>query len=241
MVFDIEDEELFHAFHTAAIDDGLSVIFAGWLKALQLEQARCYGCKADLPDLGLERRVDDRQRTMIHHARVTKACGHGHGLIVAPIERARQALAIKNGVLHELCRNAPVGIDVREIKFAARLQQAVRGAKHSRLVGAEIDHAIGNDEVEAARREIEFIQTLKLALDEGRVRLRIAECFRMPGFVFACDGKLLRRHVDARDMAFRAHKAGQRIDIPPCPAAKVEHTQAFKLRRNGQSAAIIAR
>ena len=87
----------------------------------------------------------------------------GDGEEVAPVERARKAFAIENRIGSEVCRDAPVGIDVGEIEFAARFQQAVGLAEDFRLVGAQIDDAVGDDEVEAAGLKVQLAKLFEIA------------------------------------------------------------------------------
>ncbi len=61
----------------------------------------------------------------------------------------------------------------------------------------------------------------------------------MPGLMLTCDSQLFFGHVDTGHMAIGPDKACQRIDVAPGAAAEIEHSQAAKLRRNGQAAAVV--
>ena len=71
---------------------------------------------------------------------------------------------------------AAVGVHVAEVHLAAVLQDAVRLRQNSRLVFAEIDDAVADDDVHAACGDARGFEVFDHALGEGDVALVVAEC-----------------------------------------------------------------
>lgn len=121
---------------------------------------------------------------------------------------------------------------IREIQPAAGFEQALYAPQHRRLVRRKIDHAVGDDDIEAARREIEPVQPFYIALEEAHVVE--AEHFGVMGLVFLRDGQLFVGHIHADELVLWPHKLCQHIDIAPGPAAQIQHPAAFQQQRTNQ-------
>jgi hypothetical protein len=89
----------------------------------------------------------------------------------------------------------------------------VRGTEHRRLVGDEIDDAVGDDEVEAFESEIERFQPLYVALQEANVGTGVAEPVPMPFEMAVRDLQLLGRGIDPYHLAGFAHQLRQQIGV----------------------------
>ena len=71
--------------------------------------------------------------------------------------------------------NAPVSVHVAEVHLAAVLQDAVRLRQNSRLVFAEIDDAVADDDVHAVGSDASGFEVFNYALSECDVALVVAE------------------------------------------------------------------
>ena len=78
--------------------------------------------EGDTVELGLHRLVADAERATGDEARVEEAGGFGERQEVAPVKRARQALAMQNRIVAQVFGHAAFAVDVRKIEFAARFQ-----------------------------------------------------------------------------------------------------------------------
>ena len=82
--------------------------------------------------------------------------------------------------------NAPVSVHVAEVHLAAVLQDAVRLRQNSRLVFAEIDDAVADDDVHAACGDARGFEVFDHALGEGDVALVVAKGPSVMIFVRTC-------------------------------------------------------
>jgi len=71
--------------------------------------------------------------------------------------------------------NAPVSVHVAEVHLAAVLQGAVSLRQDNRIVFAEIDDAVADDDVHAARGDARGFEVFDHALGEGDVALVVAK------------------------------------------------------------------
>ena len=79
---------------------------------------------------------------------------------VVPVQDAAQAFAVQHRVVAHYGGHAAVGVDIREIQLAARLEQPQDSAQHHVLVRGEVDDAVGDDEVEALPLQPQGLQVL---------------------------------------------------------------------------------
>ena len=148
---------------------------------------------------------------------------------------------MQHRVVAQLCRHAAVGIDVGEIHLAAFLEQPVRGGEHGVLVGDEVDHAIGDDDIEMAFGQAEFVEPLDIALDESDIRFGIAEPFAVPVEMGIGDFELFGRRIDPGHAAALADHLREDISVLPAARAEIEDMAAIDRLRRNQPAAEIAR
>ena len=94
---------------------------------------------------------------------------------VADVQSAADALAQQRGVGARGIGEAAVGIHVREVELTSALERIERGLQHLVLGGAEVDHAVGDDEVDGAVLDARAAQVLDEALPELHVGLGILE------------------------------------------------------------------
>ena len=91
-------------------------------------------------------------------------------------------------------------------------------ADHAVLVGGEVDHAVGDDDVDARVREREFLDIALEELDVGRARL---------GGVATGQFEHLVGHVEADRAPGGADAAGGDEDVGAGSGAEVEHSFAL--------------
>ena len=92
---------------------------------------------------------------------------------------------------------APIPYDV--IAPNSNRQRAEHLGKHEVLPGAEVDHAVGDDHVDALVGEPDGPQVFHIAMVKAGVGPRVLEALGVPGGRVARQGELLLGHVDAVD------------------------------------------
>ena len=132
---------------------------------------------------------------------------------------------------------APICIDIGEIKLTPRLKQALHTFEHCGLVGGEVEHTIGDDHIEAFRFQIQVFELLDGAIQEGDIG--VAELLGMEFAVLTGNGKLFNRHVDADDGAPGPDKLGQKVGIAAGTTAQIKDAAAAELGWADQAAAVI--
>jgi hypothetical protein len=92
-----------------------------------------------------------------------------HAQEVVPVQGAAEALSVQHGIAAHGVGNVAVRVDVGEMELAALRQQPAHAPEHRVLVGAEIQHAVRDDDVESVLRPSERVETLDVAVDEADV------------------------------------------------------------------------
>src|SRR5581483_6672732 len=179
-VVPVEHEGIGLAADRALIDHRLAVVLAGGLELIELEEPVGRREEFGLTELPRHGHVVDRERIAPHEPRIEEASAFGHRQKIVPIERASETLAVEQRIGAHLLRQAPVAIDVGEVKFPARLEQIVSSAEHRRLVDREVDDAVRHDHVEALLFEPELAELLDVALHEADIWPLIAEPPHVP-------------------------------------------------------------
>mmetsp|Transcript_45287 Transcript_45287/g.142010 ORF Transcript_45287/g.142010 Transcript_45287/m.142010 type:complete len:277 (-) Transcript_45287:386-1216(-) len=160
----------------ALVDGELAVVLAlGLQHARQLEQPVGDAVEARAADDVLELRVVDDDLLLGEHARVVKAGLHGLAREVLDVHGTGDALAPEHLVGARLLREAAVGVDVAEVELAASGEHAVDLAEDARLVGGEVDDAVGDHQVEGLVLEPRLVEVLDVSLHERHVRLVVSE------------------------------------------------------------------
>ena len=154
--------------------------------------------------------------------------GEVAGVLVAG-QRAGDAADVLRQVGARGVVHAGVGDDVGDGEAAAGLEHAGGLAQHLRLVGREVDDAVGEDDVDGVGRQRD---RLDVALEPVHVldaRLRL---------VGAGEVEHLVGHVEAVGGAGGADAAGGEQDVDPAAGAEVEHGLALvQLGHGGRVAA----
>ena len=154
-----------------------------------------------------------------------------------PVKGAPQALAVKHGMAPHRLGQAPICIDIGEIKLTTRFKQALHTLQHRGLVGGEVEHTIGDDHIEAFRFQVQICELLDGAIQEGDIG--VTELLGMEFRILTGNGKLFSRHVDADDGAPGPDKLGQKVGIAARTTAQIKDAAAGELVWADQAAAVI--
>ena len=111
-----------------------------------------------------------------------------------------------------------VGDDVGDGEPAAGLEHAGGLAQDLGLVAREVDHAVGDDHVDAVARQRDLLDVAAQPLDVGDAGL---------GLVAAREVEHLVGHVQPVGQARRADAAGGQQHVDPAAGAEVEHGLAL--------------
>ena len=209
----VEDEAVGRIADAAVIDHRLTVVFAGRLQVVQLEQPIGGGVEAGIAQFGGQLGVGDGDRPVFHQTRVGKAVALGQVMEVVPVQRAAQAFAVEQLIFAQRGRQAAVGIDVGEVQLAAFLQQAIGLAQHAVLVRREVDHAVGDDHVEAGIAQAQGIEVFDIAL--AKLDIGKAELLGVVLQMGVGHRQLLDGHVHANHLALAAHQLRQQVAVTP--------------------------
>ena len=239
-VVGVEHEALRLLRNAAAVAHRLAVVLAGGLQAVDAEQPPGGGPEAQVAQARRQLRLGDRQRAILHQARIGESRIARQAQKVVPVEGAAQAFAAQHRVLRQRLRHPPVGIDVGEIELAAGAQQPPGLAQYRALVLHQVDDAVGDDEIEAARLQRQRLQVLDVPFQEGDVGAGMTEAFAVPFLVGARDRELFRSHVHPHHLALLAHQLREHITVLTRAAAQIQHPQPLQQRRDHQAAAVEA-
>lgn len=110
-------------------------------------------------------------------------------------------------MLLDVLWEAAVAVDVREVELAAGREDAVRLVEHRGLVGAQVDHAVGDDHVHRLVLDARGGEVFDVALDEAHVGCGVADGGGELVRVRARHVQLLVRHVQARHTSCGAARA----------------------------------
>ena len=229
-----------HLGHPAQVARDLAVVLLGVFRALRLDGAHRARGERREPELRLKRQVGDVDilHRGAHVAFPAVLCQHAAEVV--DVHRAAQALAAKHRVGAQLVGHAAVAEHVGEVQLAARLQHTEDFGEHLVFKRRQVDHAVGDDQVNRAVLDAELFQVL----DEARLELHVGmfepELFRLLVLVFLRNGKLLGGHVDADDAPGRPHELREHVHIAPRAAAQIDHRRAGKCRRNRRAASVEA-
>ena len=206
----------------------LAVILAFGLKhAGKLEESvgdRVEAClSADLCKLG----VGDQDLCNIKNAGVSEANVARLALKVLLVHRPCNTFAPEHLVVLHGLGKASVAVDVREVEFTSGAECVVRALEDSRLVGAEVDHAVADNDVDGLEGDARLNDLLNVSVVEFEVRLRIPKLRREVHDVLACNLNLLLRHVNALDRSVLPNQVRRKVAVATASRAKVQNVEAL--------------
>ncbi len=117
-----------------------------------------------------------------------------------------------------VCGEGVVGDDVGDADPAAGSQDAEGLGEHGGLVGGQVDHAVGDDDVDRVRGQRDGFDGALEEFDVRRAGLRR---------VGEGQGEHLVGHVQPVRLAGRADAAGREQDVDAAPGAEIEDALTF--------------
>mmetsp|Transcript_3655 Transcript_3655/g.8101 ORF Transcript_3655/g.8101 Transcript_3655/m.8101 type:complete len:301 (+) Transcript_3655:289-1191(+) len=225
------------------INHRLTVILAMGFQTIQLKQPIGRRVKLQVlvphrlhPLLNLF--IFHRNRCILHQPWILEPTPLGHILEIIPIQRPAQTLSPENLVLLQLLRNTPGRINIRKVQLSSRLQETMTRLQDRLLIRAQIDHAVGNDDVDTPILQtldvIQFLDQPQMKLDVivpellGVIRLRLPRHLQ-----------LLLRHIDSNHPSLRSDQLRGDVNVPSGPAAQVEDGHTLDFIGNAESAAVV--
>ena len=133
-VVGVEGERLLRALDRAAITHGLTIVFAGWLQAVEIEEPIGRREEGDPSKLFLQRGVIHPERTIGDKAGIAEAGRFCEFQKIALVERPAQAFAVQHGIAPQRFRNPPRSVDIGKIHLAARLHEPLDALEQRLLV-----------------------------------------------------------------------------------------------------------
>mmetsp|Transcript_19724 Transcript_19724/g.54859 ORF Transcript_19724/g.54859 Transcript_19724/m.54859 type:complete len:349 (-) Transcript_19724:167-1213(-) len=228
----------------ALVDDGLTVVLAVWL---QWELPETVGGGVELQlfaagfgDATFDLSILDGDWCVLHETRIGEANLAGHVLEVVPVEGAAEALAPQHLVLLQMHWHATVGVDIGEVELAAWLEKAQALLEDCLLIRAEVDDAVGDDDIEGLGLEVEILELLEISLLE--LDVGESELLGVVILVLARHIELFICHVDADDLALGSDQLRGDVDVAAGTAAQIEHVGAFQVVLwQAETAAVVLR
>ena len=110
--------------------------------------------------------------------------------------------------------------------------------QHGQLVGAEVDDAVGNHQIEAGGLQRQVAQAFQGSLQERDVGE--AKAFGVVIAVGLGHRQLLGGHVDPHHRAGLSHQLGKQVDVTTAAAAQIQHPGPVEQFRHHQAAAVVA-
>mmetsp|Transcript_78878 Transcript_78878/g.189338 ORF Transcript_78878/g.189338 Transcript_78878/m.189338 type:complete len:227 (-) Transcript_78878:255-935(-) len=222
---------------SALVDHRLAVVLAMAFKILKLPQAVGRREELEGSELALELPVVHSNPAIFHQPWIREAALLRKVQEVVPIQGTRDALPPQDGILTQALGYPTVGIHIAEVQLTARLQEREGLAQNALLVGAQVDHAIAHDDVEASRLQAKLAQALDVAQLE--VHIAVAENLRVVLLVLDSDVQLFLRHVHSDDPALRTHKLRCDVDVTAGTAAQVKDGKAIDVFGQAQTATVV--
>ncbi len=142
----------FESRYGSLVYHGLSIVFAVRLQAIQSKQAVGGRVKfqivmSHLVHPSLHGLVFDGDARILDESRILESAFLGQILKIIPVKGPAQALSPENFIVPERRGHAPIGIHVREVQLASRLEQSMAGSEHRLLVGTQVNNAVADDNV----------------------------------------------------------------------------------------------
>ncbi len=134
IVVAIEDKAMRMIGYRATINHRLTVIFAGGFQAIQPKQPISGREKADVAGPLSQFGIGNVERFIFNQPGIGKFMAFGKINEIVPVQRATQTFSVQYRIIAHRIRHSTVSIDIREIEFATRLEQAMHFAQYRILV-----------------------------------------------------------------------------------------------------------
>ena len=224
--------------HRAEICCDLAVVLLARLETVAFDGADRVGVEADASELRRDAQIANVDLVALDVIKRRHAVFGEHRAEVFDIHSAGETLTAQDRIVVEALRNTSVGEDVGEEELAARLQDAKHLFEQLFFEWREVDHAVGDHDVDALVRDNGHV--LDEALDELHVALLEAEALHLGVFVLARESELGRSHIDADNPASGTDELRADVDVAARTTSEIEYRCALKCRGDGASASIEA-
>mmetsp|Transcript_9424 Transcript_9424/g.19547 ORF Transcript_9424/g.19547 Transcript_9424/m.19547 type:complete len:361 (+) Transcript_9424:483-1565(+) len=224
------------------VNDGLPVVLAVGFQ-IQLPQSIRSRIKLErvVARLGyrlLDLIVLNGNRGVLDQSGIRETNLAGHVFKVVPIQGSAQAFSPQDLVFLEGFGDAAIGVNVREIQFAAGLEQIQTFRQNGLFVAAKIDDTVTNNHVKGSWFEVEVLEVFKVSLFEFHVGVSIF--FRVVVEMLGCHLELLVCHVHTNNLSGRSHQLTGNVHIASTSASQIENVASLELvLRQTQTAAIV--
>jgi len=141
-----------------------------------------------------------------------EAASHQPRNIVGERQRSGEAVAPLLSVMHQILRNGLIGHDVGDRKSTTRFGDAEHFPEDLTFIRRQVDHTIGDDEIDCAVNHRYRVRHSLAKLDIGS---RIAKIGCNDGSIPLGNGQHHVSHVDPDDVTCRADKPGSCEAIDP--------------------------
>ena len=221
------------------IRGGLPVVFFPIFQVRGLHRTDGPAREADTAQLGRDAEIADMQFLARYLIEGPDTAIGEHVPEVLNVESPGQAFATEHRIVIEALGHPAIGKDVGKVQLTSRLEHAEDLLEQLPLEWGKVHDAVGDDQVHAFAGN--GLHILDEALDEGDVRLGIAEALPMRFLETLRKVQLRRGHVDADDMPMLADQLACDIHIAAGPATQVEYRGTLEPHGDGRSAPVEAR
>lgn len=202
----IKNKIMGEAGYRAVVGCHLAKVFADVFEAGELEGANRHRAEIYTAGLSGDLRVIQGDGAPGYRAVIQAANGTEQAAKVLAVERATEALAIKQRIVLQAFRYPPVGEYIGEIQLATGLEHAKDLRKNALLVRGEVDDTVGDDQIKRVVGDAAGSQIFDVSVPEIDICSVEAELPCMGVTVFASDGQLFIGHVNADNESVLADK-----------------------------------
>mmetsp|Transcript_22657 Transcript_22657/g.44453 ORF Transcript_22657/g.44453 Transcript_22657/m.44453 type:complete len:306 (-) Transcript_22657:280-1197(-) len=211
------------------VNHSLTVVLFGGFKLVRRQLRETIGdtVKPDVANLFLNAAVLDGNDGVLNNQGLAEATLDCDTLEVGPVESATEAFSPENRILAESFRNTTFGVDVGELHHTTLLQQGKCLLEHGALIGAEINDAVGGDDIKRRRLKVKLVKLLKVTLEEAHIGFVEAKLLTVELLVLSCNFQLLVGHIHAHHKSVSTYPLSKHIDITTTARSKIQDAPAI--------------
>src|SRR3989338_5097267 len=132
---------------------------------------------------------------------------------VFDIKAPTETLTQEDRIFRYPLRHSASCKDVGEIKFPSRFQDTEDFRKNPAFVGREIDHTVGNNQINGVVFDLKRFKILDITLQKTDVGLCVVKLLHLKEEMAPCHFQLFIGHIDANDLTIGANELGKDIGI----------------------------
>jgi hypothetical protein len=142
------------------------------------------------------------------------------------------------GIVGQFGRKSTGAENIGEVEFPSGLQDAEDLRDDRRFVGAKVEHAVRDDDIDGIAFYAEGSEIFESPLAKVHVGFGVSEFLHLGGEISSGDLELLVREIDANDPTFWSCELRGQINIATRATAEIEHSATFEPDRDRRSAAV---